>query len=1418
MSKWKAPAIVILFACLGVAGVAQTPRPGIECGCDAVGQYKPPEVYDIQWNRTSSPNNVYQVSVDGFQDKITLTIASDGKAVLSLPGLPLSTNWGFSPDDDRLVVHFRGIGEEHHCHLYDLESGGSDPRWTNIMTVGDSRTIFSPHGCYVVYIGLTAGPRTHIFVVNATTGDVAHQTSFIFATYPGQQGDRFGVAGWGFSPDSQDATFLYAYTTEQGVTWNAVNLTTGSLVVQNFTVASPALWRFSPCGDVIGFARMPVMGPPEVWLIATLDGRQLAWSRLTDSPFRRFYSDQDSHHAVAGGTDYRLAENTASRPCHEGDTDPPYWPATSKLSAKNVGPTSLTLTWGEAKDDDSGLATYRISMVSPESRILGSVSVEDARSFSVTGLTPSTEYTFKVEAGDLAGNWSAEALSVTVTTAAPPSGPTWPIGSQLTVSNVEETGLTLTWTAAVDDKGVTAYRIYRDGEVIATVQGDVLTYDVTGLIADKCYNFRVEAGDADNNWTFLGLAALVCTPDKSAPTWPKGSKLWAEEVTQSSINLNWTDAVDNVGVTKYQVYLVKDGELLLLGPDPRPFEVSCLTPNTAFTFKVEAGDDAGNWSKDGPSARISTAWGDPDCPVLTERVSVSSTGQQAEGTFFQGCCGNICIDPSDFWERYGRADSEDPAISADGRFVAFASIAVNLVPGDTNTHRVRCVTDGTTMLDQFWQHDIFVRDRLTQTTQRVSISTGGEEANGGCYTPAISGDGRYVTFASVATNPVEGDTNGRRDIFVHDRLTGQTERVSLSSTGEQANDHSGGRGPDTRSPISADGRYVAFVSAASNLVPEDTNGMADIFLRDRQTGETKRVSVSSAGEQANAGSWGAALSADGRYVAFASWADNLVPDDTNRKSDIFVHDTQTGQTTRVSVSSEGEQANGDSAGGRYWMDMPTAVSISADGRWVAFDSVAGNLVPGDVDGLADVFVHDRQTGETFMVSSQPASPGSEPSISGDGRFVAFTEGTAGMVRVYDRSTGTMETPGACGCGAQTLLPNYGSYTPAISADGKFVAFASPSTNIVLNMGDTNASDDIFVYQVRGGDEDSDGDGASDVEEQGPDGQNPWYDGNDDAVADRRQSNVASLHTADGQNYVTLAADDGVRMSSVRAVNNPSPGDAPPGVVFPLGFFEFTLSDLPPHGAVSVRLYLPEDAPVNAYYKYGPTPEAPSPHWYEFPFDRENGPGIAEGPIVLHLVDGQRGDADIAQNAVIVEPGAPAFDETIPMAALSLSPLSLEFGPTTTEASLTISNTGDATLYWSVTPDLPAWLSVSPMSGQTSPRSDFFASVTVDRQGLTPGTYNHTISVTSNGGRGSVSVAMEIPFAVAKLRTPSLWCMTISWRSQSGARYRVQFKDDLTDPQWLDLSEEIVATGSSSEWMHCGAGLRRQGFYRVRRIE
>lgn len=288
---------------------------------------------------------------------------------------------------------------------------------------------------------------------------------------------------------------------------------------------------------------------------------------------------------------------------------------------------------------------------------------------------------------------------------------------------------------------------------------------------------------------------------------------------------------------------------------------------------------------------------------LTTRVSVASDGTEGNGI------------------------SGRPSISADGRYVAFHSDAGNLVPGDTNN-----------------SVDVFVHDRQTGETTRVSLTTGGIQGNMSSIAPAISADGRIVAFTSFANNLVPGDTNNRGDVFAHDRLTGETTRVSVDSGGGQSNDTS------ERPSISADGRFVAFESDASNLVSGDTNGRKDVFVHDRQTGQTTRVSVSGDGAQGNHMSQTGAISGDGRYVTFHSWASNLVPEDTNNTVDVFVHDRQTAETVRVNVSSEGAQAN----------EFSQAGSISADGSHVTFSSLASNLVPGDTNGVADIFVHDRR--------------------------------------------------------------------------------------------------------------------------------------------------------------------------------------------------------------------------------------------------------------------------------------------------------------------------------------------------------------------------------------------------------------------------------------------------------------------------
>ncbi len=287
---------------------------------------------------------------------------------------------------------------------------------------------------------------------------------------------------------------------------------------------------------------------------------------------------------------------------------------------------------------------------------------------------------------------------------------------------------------------------------------------------------------------------------------------------------------------------------------------------------------------------------------------------------------------------------------------------------------------------------------------RVSISTEGMEANqNNDLTPfSISADGRYIAFISYADNLVNGDTNGGSDIFLRDTQTNTTTRISIATDGTQAN------GQSIAPTISADGRYVAFSSDASNLVSGDTNGTRDIFLRDTQTNATTRISIATDGTQANGFSTYPSISVDGRYVAFQSFASNLVSGDTNLRIDIFLRDTQTNTTTRISVATDGTQGDGQSV----------APSISADGRYTAFQSFASNLVSGDTNSNSDIFLRDTQTNTTTRIS-------------------IATDGTQG---------------------------NSEAYEPYISADGRYVAFSSDASNLVS--GDTNNNSDILLRDTQ----------------------------------------------------------------------------------------------------------------------------------------------------------------------------------------------------------------------------------------------------------------------------------------------------------------------------------------------------------------
>ena len=358
-----------------------------------------------------------------------------------------------------------------------------------------------------------------------------------------------------------------------------------------------------------------------------------------------------------------------------------------------------------------------------------------------------------------------------------------------------------------------------------------------------------------------------------------------------------------------------------------------------------------------------------------------------------------------------------PAISADGRFVAYASDATNLVGNDSNAST-----------------DIFLRDTCVgapvgcaPATTRVSVASDGTQSNGNSFAPSLSADGRFIVFGSNATNLVANDNNQTFDVFLRDTCQGapvgcspSTTRLSVASDGSEADDAS------TVPVMSANGRYVAFDSAAKNLTPNDTTTFVDVFVRDTCfdapvgcSPTTTRVSVGPGGLQGNQGSTFPSISGDGRFIAFASFASNLVVGGVPQGIDnVFLRDTCAGAPaecvpTTILVSASTAGMPGNAASG-----LP---SVSAGGRFIAFNSDAQNLVLGDTNGFTDVFVRD-----TCLTASTPCLPST--------------------LRVSVSAAGDQG--------------NFNSVIPAISASGHFVVFGGGASNLLPN--DANGSTDVFL--------------------------------------------------------------------------------------------------------------------------------------------------------------------------------------------------------------------------------------------------------------------------------------------------------------------------------------------------------------------
>ncbi len=390
--------------------------------------------------------------------------------------------------------------------------------------------------------------------------------------------------------------------------------------------------------------------------------------------------------------------------------------------------------------------------------------------------------------------------------------------------------------------------------------------------------------------------------------------------------------------------------------------------------------------------------------VSTKRISTDSAGNQANGV------------------------SVFPFITPDTRYIVFVSNAYNLTAksnGIYNVYLKNTATGAVTLISSdsngnpgthyswngavsnngrfvafySWatnfgfnntKYNVYLKNVQTGTLTMISTDAYGNEGNNHSYEdgfpPAISSDSRYVAFTSKATNLVPGDTNGKTDIFLKDIKTGALKIVSTNASGRQANGSSG-------QPImSANGRYLVFFSLASNLVKRDPNRKADIFIKNIQTGGITRVSTSSSNKQSNGFSSRPAISSNGRYITFASSASNLVSKDTNSSTDIFLKDRKTNKTILVSTNSKGQQTTGKAT------TLNVVSSVSDNGRYVGFTSAAKNLVPADTNGYWDVFVKDTRKGHVWRVSTNVYgnqasgdhnSWSGSPVLSSSGHYIAF---------------------------------------------------------------------------------------------------------------------------------------------------------------------------------------------------------------------------------------------------------------------------------------------------------------------------------------------------------------------------------------------------------------------------------------------
>ncbi len=614
----------------------------------------------------------------------------------------------------------------------------------------------------------------------------------------------------------------------------------------------------------------------------------------------------------------------------------------------------------------------------------------------------------------------------------------------ITFSEIMKVGTgNITIKKSSDDSVVEAIDV-ESGQVILGGQTTFQINPSSDLEPGISYYVQIDATAFDDLFgnSFVGIADTTTwnfTTDGTPPTVSTLTPTDGAEGVSANSNLlitfneNVVAGVGNILIKKssdnsiVQTIDVTDGGLVeVSGTDVTINPSSNLGLATAYYVQIDAGAFEDNSGNSFAGIADTTTWNFTIGSSVhdgIERVSISDLGVE------------------------GDSDSNYSSISSAGRYVAFQSYATNLVASDTNN-----------------EQDIFVYDRDTDTIERISVSSAEAEGNGSSGYPIISANGNYVVFTSYATNLVAGDTNGFQDVFLRDIALGATSRISVDSNEVEGDS-------DSYSPyISSDGNFITFVSDAANLVAGDTNGSADIFMRDIALGTTTRISVSSDEVEGDNGSDGdiQSMPSDNNLVVFSSTSTNLIAGDTNGSRDVFLRDIELGTTMRISVDSS--EVEGDSTS--------TDPIISADGNFVVFRSEASNLVSGDTNGSEDIFIRDITLGTTTRISVD--NEGSEgdtqsyyPTISSDGRYIAYSSQATNLVDndtnalidvfLYDRDTETVVRVSVDDDGNQISNSNQVQSRPSISEDNQYISFDFSNGGVEgLVSDDTNNSYDVFV--------------------------------------------------------------------------------------------------------------------------------------------------------------------------------------------------------------------------------------------------------------------------------------------------------------------------------------------------------------------